>query len=88
VTTERLDYMPAPWNEAQVAKAIAALERLTEERDRLVDAIEGYLLNEYREGVPPKSCAAELQRALPAREDGPQAEAGGGQGRRSGEGPH
>jgi rubrerythrin len=39
VTTERLDYMPAPWNEAQVAKAIAALERLTEERDRLADAL-------------------------------------------------
>lgn len=37
------------------------------EVERLREAIEGYLLNEYAEGVPPNSHAAHLREALGER---------------------
>ena len=59
-----------PVDMMRLARAYLALEAellAAQEREKaLREAVEGYLLNEYREGVPPGSHAAHLQATLAA----------------------
>jgi predicted nuclease with TOPRIM domain len=66
------------------------LEQLREERDRLADALRRIAdENDPLLGIGSEmEFAREALSSLPVREDAPQAEAGGGKSRRSGEGPH